>query len=77
MTTKIYGIRHKETKEFERFNYKSCWMTPSAAKSGFVAASKVWNRDLGKMVTTKFDDQDIYELVELTEYVYRYEGLKQ
>ena len=75
MSEKIYGIRDKSTKVFERFNRKSCWMTVGAAKLSFAASQEHWDRVNNKWVTTKFDAQDIYEIIELTEYVAMYEGL--
>jgi hypothetical protein len=73
MSEKIYGIRDKGTKSFERFNRKTCWASVAAAKSSFRASSGEWSNN--KWVYSKFDEQDIYEIVELTEYVAMYEGL--
>lgn len=72
---KIYGIRDKGTKVFLRFNRKVCWASVSAAKSSFRASSGEWVDK--KYVYTKFDEQDTYEIIELTEYVAMYEGLEQ
>lgn len=70
MTIKIFSIRNKETKEFRSFNGRVAWASPAAAKSSFLAATSYYRSD-GK----KFNDQDEYAIVELTEIVAMYEGL--
>jgi hypothetical protein len=75
VSTKIFGIRDKTTKSFERFNRQACWMSVGAAKSSFTAHQTKWDRNTNQYIKPKFDDQDVYEIVELTEYVAMYEGL--
>lgn len=73
MSERIYGIRDKGTKSFERFNRKTCWMTVGAAKLSYSASQKKWKD--GKWIAPKFDEQDTYEILELSQYVAMYGGL--
>lgn len=75
MSERIYGIRDKGTKSFERFNGKSCWMTAGAAKLSFTASQRRWDHVANKYTKPRFDEQDVYEIIEITQYVAMYEGL--
>lgn len=56
----IYAIRCKESGKFHEFNRKSCWKSSGAAKVSF-------NRDYA--LTVKFDEQSVFEIVDLLEKV--------
>lgn len=62
--TKIYAIRNKQSGEFISFGAKIAWAREANAKNAF-------NLHLRQ----KFDKQDVYEIIELTEAYYRLEGL--
>lgn len=68
MKTKIFAIREKSTGDFISFNSRCAWTKAGNAKNAW--SGKTY---LGKRV--KFDEQDEYEIVELTEFVFMYEGL--
>jgi hypothetical protein len=69
VSTHIFGIRHKETKEFLVFNSKCAWTKRGNAKNAWANAMSVRNKK------NLFDEQDEYEIVDLTEIVYMYEDL--
>lgn len=64
--TKIFAIRHKETKEFIVFNSKCAWTTLGGAKNAFAMHRKVL-----------FNNQADYEVIDLTEIVWMYEDLQK
>ena len=64
--TKIYAIRSKLTGDFVGYNSKCAWAKAGNAKNAFA---------LHHRPSMKWDEQDEFELVELTEYVAKYEGL--
>lgn len=66
MTTKIFAIRSKLTGEFLSFGSKCAWLTEGYAKMAF--AHHTYPK-------RKFDEQDEYEVIDLTEAYYRLEGL--
>lgn len=70
MSTKIIGIRCKATGEFIVYNSKCAWTKPGNAKNAWANANNGYGRDF-----VRFDEQDEYELVDLTETYYRLEGL--
>jgi hypothetical protein len=69
--TKIFAIRNVETGEFISYASKCAWKTSGAAKAAFGLHSE----RMEDFSQQKFDYQDKYELVDLTEIVYMYEGL--
>ena len=68
--TKIYGIREKATGNFCTVNRRCAWLNRAAAKSSYLASTSFRRGD-----GVKFDDQDEYEIIELTEIVRMYERL--
>lgn len=66
--SKIFAIRDKETKEFLVFNSKCAWTKRGNAKNAWANAQRYDSKVL-------FDEQDKYEIVELTEIVFMYEDL--
>lgn len=71
MTTKIYAIRNKSSGEFVSYNSKCAWSKAGSAKNAFNLHGS-WQRN-GKRV--RFDEQNALEIIELTEYVWKYEEL--
>jgi hypothetical protein len=69
--TKIYAIRNKDG-EFQSFNGKVAWLNRAGAKSSWNAVTNRYKRGGGII---KWDDQTLYEIVELTEIVHMYEDL--
>ena len=76
MSTQIFAIRNKETGEFQAYNSRCAWTKAGNAKNAFAQRNKVWVNNVG-FVTIKFDEQDTYELVNLTDVYYRLEGLEK
>lgn len=74
--TKIYGIRNKKSGEFIQFNSKCAWSKIGNAKNAFNlhtgATHSYYNPP-----RPKFDEQDEFEIVDLTEAYYRLEGLEK
>lgn len=70
MSTKIIAIRCKATNTFIVYNSKCAWTKVGNAKNAWANANNGFGRDF-----VRFDDQDEYELVDLTETYYRLEGL--
>lgn len=74
--TKIYGIRNKATGEFVSYNSKCAWSKIGNAKNAFnLHSDRVYDSFAEFYVRRKFDEQDEYEIVDLTECFYRLEGL--
>lgn len=69
--TKIFAIRHKETKEFLVFNSKCAWTKRGNAKNAWANSMSIWQKP------NLFDDQDEYEIIDLTEIVWMYEDLQK
>lgn len=72
MTTKIYAIRCKETGEFQVYNNRCAWTKAGNAKNAWVNANNGFGKDF-----IGFDEQEDYEILELTEYVWMYEDLQK
>jgi len=70
MSTKIIAIRCKATGEFIVYNSKCAWTKVGNAKNAWANANRY-----GAYKDVRFDDQDEYELVNLTETYYRLEEL--
>lgn len=73
--TRIYAIRNKETGEFVSYNSKCAWSKIGNAKNAFnlhTGAMRYYNPP-----KPKFDEQDVFEIVDLTEAYYRLEGLME
>lgn len=70
MSTSIFAIRCKADNTFVVYNSKCAWTKRGNAKNAWANANNGFGRDF-----VRFDDQDEYELVDLTETYYRLEGL--
>jgi len=70
MTTKIYGILEKATNTFVGYNNRGAWTKAGNAKNAWVNANNFSGKEF-----VGFDEQGEYEVVELTEVYYMYEGL--
>lgn len=68
--TKIIAIRCKATDTFIVYNSKCAWTKVGNAKNAWANANRYHS-------VVKFDEQDEYELVDLTEAYYRLEGLEK
>lgn len=68
--TKIFAIKNKATGEFLCYNSKCAWTKAGNAKNAWTNANNGYGREF-----VRFDAQDAYEIVELTEVYHRLEGL--
>lgn len=71
MTIKIFAIRDQEG-NFHSFNGKVAWANTAGAKSSWNASV---NKYKDKSDRIHWDDQTLYEIVELTNIVWMYEDL--
>lgn len=70
----IYVIIHKQEQTFLTFRSKVAWASIAAAKNAYNLHWGKPSRFVGK--EHKFDEQDVYEIVELSEVYYRLKDLE-
>lgn len=73
MTTKIYAIRLVSTGEFQVYNGRCAWTKRGNAINAFNRARPM----LDFNTLEYYEDNGVYEIIEVTELYYRLQGLEK
>lgn len=73
MTNKIYAIRLKSTGEFQVYNGRCAWTKRGNAINAFNRARPLFDNNGFEF----YEENGVYEIIELTELVWMYEDLQK